>query len=63
MIQSTIAARHRPQKSTIGGHFTETLATWALTIHHERRHGRRFSQEGNRRYAQAVGLVDHLHPH
>ena len=32
MIQSTIAARHRPQKSTIGDRFTQTLAAWALTI-------------------------------
>ena len=30
MIQSAIAARHRPQKSTI--HFTQTLIAWALTI-------------------------------
>ena len=32
MIQSIIAARHRPQKSTVGGHFTQTLTVWALTI-------------------------------
>ena len=32
MIQSTISARHRLQKSTIGGHFTQTLTAWALTI-------------------------------
>jgi uncharacterized protein YjiS (DUF1127 family) len=32
MIQRTIAARHGSQKSTIGGHFTQTLTAWALII-------------------------------
>ena len=59
MIQSTIAARHRPQKSTIGGHFTETLAMWALPIRVvlERHRQRRALAELDDRLLDDIGIT------
>jgi uncharacterized protein YjiS (DUF1127 family) len=59
MIQSTIAAGHRPQKSTIGGHFTQTLTAWALTIRValERHRQRRALAELDDRLLDDIGIT------
>jgi uncharacterized protein YjiS (DUF1127 family) len=59
MIQSTIAARQRPQKSTIGGHFAETVTTWALTIRValERHRQRRALAELDDRLLDDIGIT------
>lgn len=59
MIQSTIAARHRPQKSTIGGHFTQVITTLALTIRValERRRQRRALAELDDRLLDDIGIT------
>ena len=59
MIQSTIAARHRPQKSTIGGHFPQTLTAWALTIRValERHRQRRALAELDDRLLDDIGIT------
>ena len=59
MIQSTIAARHRPQKLTIGGHFTQTLTAWALTVRValERQRQRRALAELDDRLLDDIGIT------
>ena len=59
MIQSTIAARHSPQKSTIEGHFTQTLTAWVLTIRValERHRQRRALAELDDRLLDDIGIT------
>jgi uncharacterized protein YjiS (DUF1127 family) len=59
MIQSPIAARHRPQKSTIGDHFTQTLSACALTIRValERHRQRRALAELDDRLLDDIGIT------
>ena len=59
MIQSTIAARHRPQTSIIARHFTQTLTAWALTIRValERHRQRRALAELDDRLLDDIGIT------
>jgi uncharacterized protein YjiS (DUF1127 family) len=59
MIQNTIRALHRPQNSTIGGDFTQTLTPWALTMRValERHRQRRALAELDDRLLDDIGIT------